>query len=167
MNILIVGYGNIGFRHAQSFIKTRDKINLYVTDPDIKKKNLIKFKNKYLNIKYFKNINKINIKKFDLLIFSTNADIRYRTFLTAIKLFKFKFCIFEKVVFQSIKHFEHVLNIVNKKKIKAWVNCPRRCFPIFKFIKRKIGNKKIKILVSGYNWGMACNMIHFLDLFFF
>ena len=71
----------------------------------------------------------------------------------------------EKVAFQNNNDFKKIISVFKLKKIKAWVNCPRRMYPVYKYIKTKTNNeKKIEIIVKGNNWGMACNTIHFIDL---
>lgn len=76
--------------------------------------------------------------------------------------------IFEKVAFQSIYDFEFIISLLNKKGIKAWVNCPRRVYPFFQEIVSKTNkSKKIKMVIKGGNWGLASNAIHMLDLFAF
>jgi hypothetical protein len=46
------------------------------------------------------------------------------------------------------------------------VNCPRRTWDFYRKIKDKLKNENsLDIIVNGYNWNLASNAIHFIDLF--
>tara|TARA_X000000950_G_scaffold283200_1_gene383540 strand:+ start:283 stop:1239 length:957 start_codon:yes stop_codon:yes gene_type:complete len=165
--ILIVGVGNIGFRHFQS-VNDLNNVEITLVDPRvqiIKKlyiKDEIKKKNKYL---FYNTVNKIFYKKFDLVIIATNSKIRFKIFNDLVKNDISKNIILEKVVYSNINEYDKYINIINGMKINCWVNCLNRVFPISKKIKSKSKNFKLKkITVVGKNWGLFCNFIHFLDL---
>ena len=76
--------------------------------------------------------------------------------------------IIEKLAFQNIRMFEKAILLFKKKKIKCWINCPRREQKIYKLIKKENkNNKKLSIEVVGKRWNLASNSIHFFDLFYF
>jgi hypothetical protein len=163
--ILIIGFGNIGFRHIESLLSKEYLI--YIVDPNNKKyfDKILKIKKK-CDIKYFKDIKKIDLKNFDLLISATCSNIRYITTVKAIKRFNIKNIIFEKIVFTCKSQFVGIEKILGKNKIKSWVNCPLRNMEVFKNIKKNYKkNDKLIIEVKGSNWNMASNAIHYLDLF--
>ena len=65
-----------------------------------------------------------------------------------------------------MSEFKEILELLKKGNIKAWVNCSRRLYPLYKSIKEKISKESpINIYVDGDNWDLACNCIHFIDLF--
>ena len=163
--ILIIGFGNIGFRHAQSLLKKNYLI--YVVDPKIDYFNKIP-KSKKKKIFYYDDIKKIKEKKFHLLISATTSEIRYRTTLSAIKMFSIKNIIFEKVVFNKNNQFLKMERILKKNKIKSWVNCPLRTMLVYKNIKRLMKRtEEFSIIVKGSKWNMGSNAIHYLDLYNF
>jgi hypothetical protein len=50
--------------------------------------------------------------------------------------------------------------------VKTWVNCPRREYKYYMDLKRSLpDDSNISIQVSGGNWGLGCNAVHYLDLF--
>jgi len=49
--------------------------------------------------------------------------------------------------------------------VKAWVNYSCRSYPIYPEIKAELGREIMNISYAGNNWGVACNSIHFIDLF--
>lgn len=161
--ILIIGFGNIGYRHAESLLSKN--YSIFIVDP--KKTNFDKIPKLYKKkIIYYKKIEEINEKNFDLLISATNSNIRYNTTIDVVKKFKIKNIIFEKFVFTKENEFYKMLRILEEQKIKAWVNCPLRVMSVFKKIKKKFKkNDDLIINVVGSNWNMASNSIHYLDLY--
>jgi hypothetical protein len=76
--------------------------------------------------------------------------------------------IFEKILFQKEKDYFEISELLKQKGINAWVNCPRRLFNGFRLLKELFSkNEPIFLSVTGGNWGLGCNSIHFIDLFAF
>ena len=98
---------------------------------------------------------------------STNSDVRFKIFKFIVSNFKVKHFILEKFVFQNIKHYKYALNIIKNQKLKVFINCPMRNWPLFKKIRDKDYKKNIKIKISGSKWGLASNAIHYIDLLIF
>ncbi len=165
--ILIVGVGNIGYRHFQS-VNALKKIEITLIDPKIQKikklylTNEIKKNNHYI---FYNTISRVFNKKFDLVIIATNSKIRLKIFDNLVKKNVSKNIILEKVVYSNLNEYNKYLNIINTRKINCWVNCLNRVFPVSKNIKSTSKKYKLKkIAVTGKNWGLFCNFIHFLDL---
>lgn len=169
-NISILGIGKIGIRHLESLLKIKSKLNIYLFD---KKLNLKKL-NEFIEKKKNKSFHKIYMHKdlfetginFDLLIISTNSDVRYEVFNKFVKFNKVKNIIFEKIVFQENNLYKKAISISNKYKIKTYVNLPRRIYPVYNFIKKNLSEKlPISFTYLSSNWNLASNSIHFIDLF--
>lgn len=166
-NFLIIGVGGIGFRHFQSLNKLKN-INLHLVDPKIKfikKHKIEKEINQKNSYYYYKSIQSILKRKFDLVIISTNSNIRFNIFKFIVINKITKNIILEKIVFSKLSEYKKYKNILDKYKFNSWVNCLNRVFSISGQIKKN--HKKTqpkKISVSGNNWGLGCNFIHFLDL---
>ncbi len=158
--ILIIGCGNIGLRHLDAIKKINSNLIIFLYDKNIKKINGLKKK----NIIILKNLNQ-NLT-FDLAIISTNSKERFEVFKNLVNKNKVKKIIFEKFIYFRNYQFSQTLKILKQKKIKAWVNCLRREINIFKKIKLQI-KSEFEIYFCSNNWGLACNSIHFLDLFAF
>ena len=72
--------------------------------------------------------------------------------------------ILEKVLAQS----DAGLNAIEQHvgSVNAWVNTPRRMLPWHQALKSRLDTgKPMQLKVSGGAWGLACNSIHFLDMF--
>lgn len=172
-NIVLIGAGQLGSRHLQSIKSTSNECNIWVVDSNNESLEICKERYKEAvggeNIKsiIFDNDYSQLPKIIDFLLIATNATPRFNIFSQITSSFEVKNILFEKVLFQKIEEYYLTLDIINKKSIKAWVNCPRRMFDIYHTIKAEIGSDKMLMTVDGGNWGMACNSIHFIDLYNF
>ncbi len=168
--ILVIGAGKIGWCHIQSLLKMDDQIEVFIVDTcketlNYIKNELIKEEEKKKNkIIFLDNLNRLK-QTVDLAIISTTADERAKVTRELLKKLNIKYIIFEKVLFQKIEDYDEILNLVQKNNIKAWVNCPRRVYPIYNELRKYFsGIRKITFTIKGGRWGLACNSIHFIDL---
>ncbi|MGZ3774631.1 MAG: Gfo/Idh/MocA family oxidoreductase [Bdellovibrio sp.] len=179
MKILLVGAGQIGSRHLQGLSTLQSPAQIYVIDPF---SNSLKVAEQRFNdvaphdtklkTHFFQSIEEIHQEsEFDLAIIATDSKIRSEVSKAIIKRFKIQNIIFEKVLFQKISEYEEINRLLEDKNIKSWVNCPMRVWPGYKLLKEKFfpENKKnnIKMSVNGGSWGIACNSIHYIDIFSF
>jgi hypothetical protein len=171
VKILIIGAGQIGSRHLQGALRSIHKLSITVIDTSLVSLKLSEISTKdivYGNLSsrvvYSQNLPQN--KNFDICIISTNANIRAKITRDLLASCYVKYIIFEKVLFQKVLDFQSVSKLIKKKGITAWVNCPRRTFLFYKKIKKTLkSNKPIQMTVIGESWNMACNSIHFIDLF--
>jgi len=169
--VLIIGAGQIGSRHLQGVLKSTYRLNITLVDPSLKSLKLsklraseIKFGNSESKINYRQNLPKN--KNFEICIISTNADVRAEVTKNFLKHCQTKHIIFEKILFQKDLDFDDISKLIDKFNIKTWVNLPRRNYCAYQEIKDKMDtDKSIKVIINGSSWGMACNSIHFIDLF--
>ncbi len=166
--LLIVGVGSIGFRHFQSLSRSNFNNEIHILDKAIALKKFKKKNIKIISKSIFlhKTIKTIPAQ-VDLAIISTNSDVRANITQNLLNKTKIKFIIFEKFLFQKKEDFIKILKNLKKKKVISWVNCQRRVIPCYIFLKKQFYKKKIEMIVSGSNWGLTGNSIHFLDLFFY
>ncbi|MDC3163441.1 Gfo/Idh/MocA family oxidoreductase [Pelagibacteraceae bacterium] len=173
MNILIIGVGQIGSRHLEAISKIKKKKNIYLIEPNQDSINtaleLYKAvkKNNLDNIETFNQLSELkkNIN-IDFCIIATAADVRYLNFERLLEVVSIKHIIFEKVLFQSLNHYEIVKQKLFDNNIKGWVNCVRRYYQLYKDLKEFIKpNMPIEMNIFGdTDNGMACNIIHYIDL---
>ena len=163
LNFLIIGGGNLGFRYAEGILKIREKFKLTIIDKshrrlEFLKQNLIReISNSNNKLELLTEI--IIPRQFDLAIVSTNSDVRYKVFKEYNKKHNVKFWILEKVLTSSLKELSLFPNNNN-----IFVNTFLRTLDVFKNIKNTIPKNDVEIFVSGGNWGLACNSIHYIDL---
>ena len=162
INILIFGLGNIGKSYLKGLVKSKLNLNIYTYD--LKKPSILfKIKNKKTSELY--NLDQLP-KNIDLCIISSSSKNKL---LQIKKIFKYtnpKNIIMEKLIAQNIFEIQKIKNFFNDKKCNVWVNTQMRTYKFFNKLKKFLKNKKIKsITLKGNDWGIACNSIHYIDLY--
>ncbi|MBT6227095.1 MAG: Gfo/Idh/MocA family oxidoreductase [Candidatus Scalindua sp.] len=173
-NIVIIGAGQLGSRHLQGLSMIKRAIKITVIDPnpaslEIAQKRYEEMPaNKFVqSVIYAKTMHVLD-KDVDVAVISTNADVRRNAVEELLKHVSVQFMILEKVAFQSVEDFQTVIELLDKNKIKAWINCTRRMCPAFRKMRGELTKHEyIDFRLEGDNWGMASNTIHMLDLFAF
>jgi hypothetical protein len=172
-NIAIIGAGQLGSRHLQGLTKANIDMSIYVVDlsPDALSIAHDRYKEmpsnqKIRNIDFFANMDLLP-PKIDLAIISTNSKMRAEvTAQLVTKPRNVKNIIFEKFLFPAVNDYFAVGELLKSNKISSWVNCPRRLQPFYKELRTLLQETtQATMEVSGTNWGLCCNAIHFIDLF--
>lgn len=173
-NILLVGAGQLGSRHLQGLSKLEKNSNIFIIDPSpqsllITEQRVDEVKERNINHKYFFSEEIKDLpEKIDLAVIATNSDVRKKVILEVCSKTQVKNFILEKFLFQKKKDFFEVKQLFERENIHAWVNCARRLYPEFIDLKNIINNKKVlHMSVTGSNWSMGSNAIHFIDIFSF
>jgi|Napbiome12C3dose_1001474.scaffolds.fasta_scaffold00008_103 predicted dehydrogenase len=168
-NICVIGAGNIGSRHLQALAKNSEELLIQVIDPSAD--SLLTAKTRYEEIDkgksknqvvYLQDLNKIE-GPLDIAIIATTSNIRYAIARQLLDKVPVKYIIFEKILFDQSEQYGKMAEFLAQKKCRAWVNCPRRMIPFYKSLKDSVRNTKIQYAVSGSQWGLACNTIHYID----
>ena len=171
-HIAIIGAGQIGSRHLQALKRIDRNVAISVIDKNAQSLKLsqerfeeVGFNVHIQKVSYSEKLNSLD-HDVDIAIVATNADVRRRVVEQLLQHAQVRFLILEKVVFQSNADFEVIIDLLNAKKIKTWVNCPRRMYPFYQEMKKRFyADEHIVFNLFGGGWGLACNSIHFLDLF--
>lgn len=169
-NIVIIGAGQLGSRHLQSLAKSDLDLNIEVVEPSLKAAEVAKSRfeeiekgNQGIKINFFTGLEELS-SNIDLAIVATNSDIRSKIIKNLLTLKLVKNLILEKVLFQKEEDYFEIEKLLSDKQVNAWVNHPRRMFPLYEKIKKSLeGSEFINYQVSGGGWGLACNGLHFLD----
>jgi hypothetical protein len=168
MNILVVGFGNMGCRHAQSLLK-RDKADkIYVLEPvsEIVARNKVKIDDKENRIVLIESFDDLTCE-IDFAIIATSANPRFEIVKRLLN-YGVKNFLLEKVVFQSEKQFDEVIKLLNDNDAVAYCNFVNRYFAHYQDLKRSfLNNLPFKMIVTGPDFGLGCNALHYVDLFEF
>lgn len=172
-NVVIIGAGQLGSRHLQSIKSTTHECNVCVVDSsDV---SLERCKVIYDGADLATNVKEIFFCKditslpseIDFLLIATGSKPRFVLFDAVAKQSTVKNVVFEKVLFQKEEEYFKTEEILKAKGVNAWVNCPRRMYEVYNKIKPYIFGKTANMVVSGGNWGMGCNSVHFIDAYAF
>ena len=161
-NILLVGCGKIGFRHIELLVDEKTIGKIYIYDKSkLNSKLLLNKLNNNKKIFVLKNLNQ-KLESIFLSIIATHSYRRLVLIDKIIKSYKPEIILAEKIIETKID----LINLYQKKflKKKIYVNCSNRMRSIFLKIIKKYKKKKIKVNVSGGNWNLLSNSIHFIDL---
>ncbi len=165
--ILIVGFGAIGSRHAQSLLNDGyTDLTIY----DENKNNIIEglktIGYKKSDISLIESFDLIKCETYELAIIATSAEPRFDIYKKLLSLNIKKF-ILEKVVFQSDLQFDDAIKSEEETLSNSFCNFPNRYFDNYIKIKEQIlsTEDQVSIFVNGGDCGIGCSGIHYLDLF--
>lgn len=170
--IAIIGAGQLGSRHLQAVARSNQKISIEVVEPFESSRTVAKQRfeeipqnDNIVSISFLESIHQLS-SELDLVVIATNSDVRSAVTLELLSSKKVKNIVLEKVLFQKEEEYDQVKKALEQSGTHCWVNHPRRMFPFYQTLKRKLANAtRIDFSVSGGGWGLACNGLHFLDVF--
>jgi predicted dehydrogenase len=103
----------------------------------------------------------------DLAIVATTSKERaavVRTILARTK--KLRYLILEKILFDEKKEYAAIGALLTKRRVKTWVNHPRRMYPFHKALMRSEKGKKFFYHIrAGSVNGLMTNVTHYVDYF--
>ncbi|PWB36015.1 hypothetical protein DCO48_00785 [Pseudomonas sp. SDI] len=174
-NILLVGAGQLGSRHLQALaLADFADIAIQVVDPfeaslerakerwaQVEKSSSIRAIDFFTDMSQVKNV-------VDFCIVATNADCRLQLLVDMLAQLTVKNLLLEKVLFQSEAQLDAAQQLFSRAGCHVWVNCPRRMFPAYALLRERLhAQQQLALRVQGEQWGLACNAIHFIDLWAF
>ncbi|MEW5681810.1 MAG: Gfo/Idh/MocA family oxidoreductase [Pseudomonadota bacterium] len=171
--VLIIGAGQLGSRHLQGVLLSKNILQVTVVDPSHESLSISKERaaqveigNANTSVTYQKHIPENEF--IDVCIIATAAHVRAKVTQQLLETNRVNHIIFEKVLFQKLEDYAAIKFLLKDRNVRGWVNCPRRLFPAYQDLKSCLNlNESVDMTVTGNAWGMACNSIHFIDLFAF
>ena len=168
--ILISGAGQLGSRYLQGMAKCSSPLRIFVHDCNKRSIELAKKRwdevssqNNAHVVSYITSLKKLP-RTIDIAIVSTTADVRLSAVNDICKNTNVNYWILEKVLVQSENDLDKLISTINSSN--AWVNTTRRLMPWYQNIRKQLDcSSPTRFEVKGGSWGLACNAIHFLDLF--
>ncbi len=172
INILLIGAGQIGSRHLQSLALLDIPATIDILDPSEQSRKTaearfyeVQSSKTHLNLRFFESMTQVQ-KHYDIALITTDSKPRRSIIEVLVQQTTMKFLILEKFLFQQVIDYQVVESILQEKNIQTFVNTPRRQNDYYKsLIPLFHGSSNIHFRVSGADWGLGCNGIHFLDLF--
>lgn len=172
--LLLVGCGQLGSRHLQAIASLESVSEIHIVDPsplslELGKKRIGEISDRNKNIQFFwyNEMNKA-VQGGDLCILATQAKGRENLIKAAVDLLGYRRFLVEKIVTQSVAAYGDLLEFCKARSINIWVNCQTRTYNIHKRIKSLLDPTEPFFMADfGGNHGLACNGIHYADLFLF
>ena len=170
-NIVISGCGNIGSRLLQSVSNVDDAeigiLDIYGVDPfqsslDLSTERFHQENKGGHNLHMSTDASDLP-PEADLLIVSVDAANRLAALTAVLEHCKPKAIILEKILCNKFEDFEPAQTIIDNLQVPCWVNCSRNVWPGYQNLKETLTGKAIKsYTVTGSDWGLGCNAIHFI-----
>lgn len=167
MRVLIIGAGQLGSRHLQALRNTKHNLDITVCDTSVDSLKVAQERYESLpvagkhQIQYLEALPKTG--SWDLSIVATNSAQRRQVLQHTSEKFQIKKYILEKILFTKYADYEWAEKLTGTVFKNAWVNCCMRQMPIYQEIKNDLKTQKFNFVVSGSNYGLVTNAIHYLD----
>lgn len=170
INAVIIGAGQLGSRHLQGLLKSKNELTIHVADPNKEalktaelRANEVSHEKKLI---FHTEISELP-RTIDFAVIATNADVRIQVLQAIIDHASIKTLILEKVLFQFEDAYIKALELIETHGIRCYVNHPRRAQYCYQKIKKDLesySHIKFEINVFGFHWGLGCNGLHVSDL---
>lgn len=172
-SVAIIGAGQLGSRHLQGIARIEGPIDIYVVDPF--EKSLAVSGERFNEISNHTNKTLrllTNIKELpanlDFVVIATNSKQRLQVMIDLLNQSTVKYMVLEKFLFPYVEEYNTAKELIENNNVRVFVNCARRSWSSYRKLKTLLKHKKvIEMKVSGTNWNLASNSIHFLDLFLY
>lgn len=170
-HIAVIGAGQLGGRHLQGLIRLDLDSKFFVVDPSSDSLKIAQSRVAEVGISgapervtYHTSLNELP-DIIDYAVVATAADVRLSVLQVLLSGRSVRNVLLEKVLFQRVGDYQIASDLLQHTGTKAWVNCPRRAFPIYQTVRKFFEGQVLRQFeVHGGNWGLGCNSIHFLDL---
>ena len=171
-NVVIIGCGNIGFRHLEGLSNSKHVVNAFVYDLETTALNEARERflvsgsaSNNLHVSWWQSLENLGATQniFDFAILSTTATNRSNVFKDCKRSLNSSAWLFEKPLTQSAELLKLLLDETNGESV--WVNHSRRSMDWFKEIEMQFKSRHpIKLKAHSPNLGIACNASHYVDL---
>jgi predicted dehydrogenase len=165
MNIITIGFGNMGCRHTQSMLNSFPKESFWILEPsdEIFQTNSVKIGVRQERLHRIRSLDELSTK-IDFAIVATSAFPRF-DIVKALLEKGVKNMLVEKVVFQSETQFKEIEALAQQIDSKIYCNFVNRYFPNYQTIKSRLTDSPLTMTVLGGDFGLGCNALHYIDLF--
>ncbi len=165
--VKLVGAGQLGSRHLQALQAVSAPLEIHVIDPSVA--SLQVAKERFESIKrdiphqivFTQDFEKTGLA--DIAIVATNANVRREAISKLLAASDVRYLVLEKLLFTEREDYPAVEKVLSDARIKTWVNCPMRIMPAYNKIRASLGGAPISYRVTGSQFGLVTNAIHYLD----
>lgn len=166
-HIAIIGAGQLGSRHLQALNLVNIDLSIQVVDPckSALKTARVRFeetiKDRRHPIEYQ---TELKFKQdMDLVIIASTSSHRRGIIESLLSQVNVNYLVLEKLLFDKFDDYEQVSHLLEKHSVQAWVNCPMRQMPFYQSLSAFFQQQPLKFNVTGSQYGLVTNAIHYLD----
>ena len=172
--VAIIGAGQLGSRHLQSLKMLEGSADVCVVEPRVEAAENARQRwseaasaDVTPSLRILSSIADLP-DAVDVAIVATTSRVRFQVLRELLQRCSVKFLVLEKVLFQDPLHYTQFESMASDRNVKTYVNCPRRLFGFYQEMRELFRHSRPRRFeVTGGEWGLGCNAIHFLDLFVF
>lgn len=169
--VCIIGAGQLGSRHLQGLKRSSYPLDIWVVDASEESLKIAESRFRQVEsevdhrIHFEKTVDSLPYN-IDICIVATGSKPRAKIIEDLLSHHKVTYLILEKFLFPVLEEYEMVSKLIKKHNVQVYVNCPRRMYQSYGYIKSILDSSlPIKMIVKGSDWGLCCNAIHFIDIF--
>lgn len=167
-HVLLIGCGNIGLRHLQAVTSLQQSLDITVIEPNTDNRTKAQAGlgelPPHIAVHFSPDWQEAP-KEVDLAIIATPARPRRQVVETLLERTTPKWLFLEKVVFVTHRDFDEMIEILEKRGIHTAVNYGRRGYAGYDALRKQLaGKENLSLSVTGSNWNLASNSIHYIDL---
>lgn len=155
MKICVIGVGNIGLRYVQGVTAKFPDAQLFLVDNSLRLAELAEME--LGNATYVQSVEDIDVA-LDICVVSTSCEPRLEIYRRCLEL-KPRYIILEKYLFSSRQQFEECLAL---DRVPTFVNQWLYGSRAFDCMFQKDASS---VELRGSSWGLACNAVHWIDVF--
>lgn len=167
--IAIIGAGQLGSRHLQALalLDRPARVQVVDLDPD----RLATARERFAEVAQPERIDQVEYldsidalsRQIDLAIVATPSTVRSAVVEALLDRAVVDALVLEKFLFPKADEYQQISNRLAQSGTQAWVNCPRRLWPVYTRLRDVFHGQVVDYRVTGSAWGLGCNAIHFLD----
>lgn len=164
--IMILGAGQLGSRHLQALQTVRGPLEIHVVDPSARalERARERFDAAYAGmphqVRFSRDLSPAG--PTDVVIVATNADTRRAAVDQLLQTCDVRFLVLEKLVVGRPGDAAALASRLAGGP-ETWVNCPMRMMPPYDRVLGEIGRGPVDYRVSGSQYGLVTNAIHYVD----
>ena len=155
MRIAVIGVGNIGMRYVQGINKSFPAADLFLVDSAARMQELAALN--MSNVTLLTSLDDMP-DAIDIIAVATSCEPRLQIYKRCLAL-KPRYVILEKYLFKSRQEFEECLQLDRVPTyVNQWMYGSRAFDQLFE-------SDVESVRLSGSGWGLACNAVHWIDVF--
>ncbi|MCB5408445.1 hypothetical protein [Pseudogemmobacter faecipullorum] len=172
-SVVLMGCGNIGFRHLQALASMAIPVQIFIIEPVLALHPRIQA---LIGEESAKGRHRFALAaslaeagvpaEVGLAVIATGSLHRRAAWEDLCAVTRPAAVIFEKVLFTTLRDLDEVGARLARQGIAGYVNCGRRGFADYHRLQARFASTGIPVdlAVAGSSYGLASNLVHFLDL---